>query len=599
MFHPTRHPGPCTAALAALALVLWTAPAAAAIPETTSFQGVLTDAGGAPLPDGAHDLHVRLYDGPDAGATLLWEEQQSITTTQGRFDVILGSVTPLALPFDATYWISTEVDGQGEMAPRVQLTGSPYALTARTVEPGGAVLSLNGLSDDVTLTGNGGITVDEVGNSIVIDGAGGQGGDSDWLIDGEDMYAIPGGDIGIGTDAPEGDVHIWDDNYATSLVVEDATPDAGFHDALLRLKTPYGYAKIEYFTTPEPTLNIAGSADNPMNVAFYTRSLEFNSNEDISFAPDAGERRVVVNSGGGLDLYKPDGTTRAANLFSSAGGRLTLYRNSDGGESLTLDGVGNYGGRVFGHDSDDVEVFTLRSQRGAGGGGGAQFWLRNDSGNTAIYMEGQEGGNAGQGGQISIHNDTGLSTIIMDGDHGSSDAGTIEIRDGAGNVNVRIQGDSNGQGRITTDVLEITAGADLSERFGIRGTQGAETPQPGMVVCIDPQRPGELTLAARAYDTRVAGVISGAGGIQPGMLMGQEASVADGDRPVALTGRVYVRADATHGTIAPGDLLTTSDTPGYAMKASDPDRRSGAILGKAMTGLDEGQGLVLALVALQ
>jgi len=68
---------------------------------------------------------------------------------------------------------------------------------------------------------------------------------------------------------------------------------------------------------------------------------------------------------------------------------------------------------------------------------------------------------------------------------------------------------------------------------------------------------------------------------------------------VALSGRVYCWVDASHGAIEPGDLLTTSATPGHAMKAVDPEKARGAILGKAMTGLKEGRGLALVLVTLQ
>jgi hypothetical protein len=83
------------------------------------------------------------------------------------------------------------------------------------------------------------------------------------------------------------------------------------------------------------------------------------------------------------------------------------------------------------------------------------------------------------------------------------------------------------------------------------------------------------------------------------MLMGQQGTAADGQYPVALTGRVYVWVDAAYGAVEPGDLLTTSDTPGHAMKVSDYAQAQGAILGKAMTGLASGRGLVLVLVTLQ
>ena len=83
------------------------------------------------------------------------------------------------------------------------------------------------------------------------------------------------------------------------------------------------------------------------------------------------------------------------------------------------------------------------------------------------------------------------------------------------------------------------------------------------------------------------------------MIMSQTDSIATGDTPVALTGRVYVKADATSAPIRPGDLLTTADTPGFAQRVSEHDRSVGAILGKAMTGLERGQGLILVLVSLQ
>lgn len=151
-------------------------------------------------------------------------------------------------------------------------------------------------------------------------------------------------------------------------------------------------------------------------------------------------------------------------------------------------------------------------------------------------------------------------------------------------------------GTLQTGVLQILGGGDLAEPFEI---SDANSIQPGFVVAIDPDRPGQLRMADRAYDRTVAGIISGAGGINPGLTMKQEGTVADGSQPVSLTGRVYCWADASYGPIAPGDLLTTSDTPGHAMKVTDHAKAQGAIIGKAMTPLAEGKGLVLVLVSLQ
>jgi hypothetical protein len=117
-------------------------------------------------------------------------------------------------------------------------------------------------------------------------------------------------------------------------------------------------------------------------------------------------------------------------------------------------------------------------------------------------------------------------------------------------------------------------------------------------VVIDEKNPGQVKLSSRPYDTKVAGVVSGANGVHPGIQMHQQ-GLLDGGMNVALTGRVYVQADSSNGAIQPGDLLTTSSTPGRAMKVSDHVRAQGAILGKAMTALNEGQGMVLVLVTLQ
>jgi len=68
---------------------------------------------------------------------------------------------------------------------------------------------------------------------------------------------------------------------------------------------------------------------------------------------------------------------------------------------------------------------------------------------------------------------------------------------------------------------------------------------------------------------------------------------------VAMIGTVYCKVDAHFGRIEVGDLLTTSDTPGHAMKAADPSRAFGAIIGKALVPFTEGRGLIPVLVALQ
>jgi len=171
------------------------------------------------------------------------------------------------------------------------------------------------------------------------------------------------------------------------------------------------------------------------------------------------------------------------------------------------------------------------------------------------------------------------------------------FRNYAGGKALIVNGRAQVQGTAEVEILQIVGGADVAEPFEVSGARKAE---PGMVLSIDPDRPGKLRVAQGVYDRTVAGIVSGAGGVNPGLTLQHKGTQADGMVPVALTGRVWVWCDAdANGSIQPGDLLTSSDTAGNAMRVSDFDRAHGAIVGKAMTSLDDGRGLVLVLVSLQ
>ena len=147
-------------------------------------------------------------------------------------------------------------------------------------------------------------------------------------------------------------------------------------------------------------------------------------------------------------------------------------------------------------------------------------------------------------------------------------------------------------GGARVGMLEIT-GADVAEKFPT-----SEEVKPGMVVAIDSAHPGKLCLARGAYSRHVAGVVSGANSLPTGAVLGNMPGNEDAPA-IALSGRVWVYADASREPIAPGDLLTTAPRAGHAMKVVDHGRAQGAVLGKAMTSLEKGTGLVLVLVALQ
>ncbi|MFH1777648.1 MAG: hypothetical protein ABH952_08860 [Candidatus Omnitrophota bacterium] len=125
----------------------------AAVPHLIRFQGKVTDKDGAPL-NGAYNITFRIYDAA-SGGTLKWSETQSaIPVNNGIFTVLLGNVNSLDLPFDVPYWLSMEVNNDGEMAPRQQITSVGYAIHAETADniadvaviPSGAIIIMTGTS---------------------------------------------------------------------------------------------------------------------------------------------------------------------------------------------------------------------------------------------------------------------------------------------------------------------------------------------------------------------------------------------------------------------------------------------------------------------
>jgi hypothetical protein len=139
----------------------------------------------------------------------------------------------------------------------------------------------------------------------------------------------------------------------------------------------------------------------------------------------------------------------------------------------------------------------------------------------------------------------------------------------------------------------VLSNADCAEDFDIDSLTEVE---PGTVMVIDSE--GALRESDCAYDKRVAGVISGAGNYKPGLILDKQES-SNYRMPIALMGKVYCKVDASYGAIEVGDLLTTSPTAGHAMKADDPLKAFGSVIGKALRPLKEDKGLIPILIALQ
>jgi hypothetical protein len=164
--------------------------------------------------------------------------------------------------------------------------------------------------------------------------------------------------------------------------------------------------------------------------------------------------------------------------------------------------------------------------------------------------------------------------------------------DVTGNIKVTGTGNLDAAGTITAGNI-MAKYQDVAEWVAA----SAQLPT-GTVVVLDSTKSNQVTSSTQAYDTCVAGVVSG----QPGIALGER---GNGKVLVATTGRVMVQVDATRAPIHIGDLLVTSDVSGVAMKSVPVDlggvkiHRPGTIIGKALEPLEKGSGEILVLLSLQ
>jgi hypothetical protein len=302
------------------------------------------------------------------------------------------------------------------------------------------------------------------------------------------------------------------------------------------------------------------------------------------------------NSGEVIFTLDPDSSFVQLVLKTPSGFQVMELTNTG---SLSLYGAGNdSGARIDGC----IGWLVLRDQNNNNAieldGKNHFLVLRNHDGKEIIRLNAEIGGR-----NISVYDPTtGKRLLTYDNEAvGNTRAGLflgaagqdgkkpgfIALRNDAGNDSIILDGATGATCDITLQ------NADCAEDFDLAPTAMAE---PGTVMVFGPD--GALRPSAVAYDKTVAGVVSGGCQCKPAIVLGRDRG--DALRvPLALIGKVHCKVDASYSAIEAGDLLTTSSTLGHAMKATDPSRAFGAVIGKALRTLKEGTDLIPILVALQ
>jgi hypothetical protein len=224
---------------------------------------------------------------------------------------------------------------------------------------------------------------------------------------------------------------------------------------------------------------------------------------------------------------------------------------------------------------------------------GGSFRVRNKEAKQTINLE-------GDGGIIVAKNEKEIDVFQVNADiaamrigpvSASDKGGSFRVRNKEAQETIRLEGDT---GNITC-VDVIFQNADCAEEFDISSYELTEV-EPGSVMVID--NDGGLQVSSKPYDKRVAGVISGGGNLKPAIILDKKKS-QNLRAPLAMLGKAYCKIDAEYSQVKVGDMLTTSSTPGHAMKATNHSKAFGAVIGKALQSLKKGKGLIPILIALQ
>jgi hypothetical protein len=272
-----------------------------------------------------------------------------------------------------------------------------------------------------------------------------------------------------------------------------------------------------------------------------------------------------------------------ANDFAPPGGNGGWFESAEGEGVRGHAKNRNHGGVVGTNSGGGDAIFGESSVKGGAGVRGASHSAQ--AGVVGVNDFGAPGGNGGwfesaEGEGVSGHSKNANHGGVVGTNSAGGDAGFFE-----GNVTVTGTLRARHNVEVTGDLILV--GADYAEAL----TTSDPSVEAGTVVIVG--RDGNVHACNRDYDSAVAGIVSGAGGVKPAIVLDRH----EGSANVALMGKVWCLADADVAPIRPGDLLTTSATVGHCRRVTEPDRAFGAVIGKALTPLQAGVGLVRVLVS--
>ena len=329
-----------------------------------------------------------------------------------------------------------------------------------------------------------------------------------WTTNGNNINNTNTGNVGIGTTSPGNPLQVTNGSGTSAGVRVDAVTATTGNGGALVLNTPSGSNHLIFETSG------------------VQRWVQYVSGNDLRFWATSAGDRLTIQSTGNVGI----GTTSPSERLHVAGGGLSVIRN-------------------------EMSLWLANNSVG-----GETDWAQN-----AYYNSGWKYRLADEASRIQLLDG---KTIFSSAASSSADAaltwtdnvsilqnGNVGIGTTSPTAKLHVAGDGRLTGNLTVDGNINAKYQDVAE-----WVESSQTLPAGTVVVLDQTKSNQVIASSRAYDTRVAGIIS----TNPGIVLGENGA---GKVLVATTGRVRVKVDASAGAIQVGDLLVTSDKEGLAMKS--------------------------------
>lgn len=569
---------PLKTLISAIALVIAGAVPSYAVPPLMNYQGILLDASSNPVTV-MTSVQFTIFNDPVSGDAL-WSETQNVTPdASGRFNVLLGSVTPIPdAVFDGDAYLNLIVGGDPPLTPRTRIVSVGYSHRVGSIDgaSGGNITSKVSIGPGHINTGN---------HAFVAGQNGTASGD----------LSVVGGGFG---------------NEATGFI---STVSGGQNNVASGYESTIGGGNNN-----EASGSRSAVAGGQFNEA--TGDFSFAAGKDNrawgDYAIAIGKENVAVRNqaiamGNKCQSFGISGLAvgDSNQVFLEANYSVALGRGSFAampGQFVFADSTNAR------FEAPDANTFVVRASGGVGLG------TASPSGRALVVDNAFTGADdvlLDLNASVDV-TASGRDILQIEVGGSATDIQYIECERGS-DVEFRVNGDGN----VTADGSFTGGGADFAEI--VRISSGYESVFAGDVLVIDPDSPHSMVKSSQPHSTLVAGVYSSqpgfmaserdwddvavrqtgilaASGVDQAELPGThilELAAALHEVPLAVVGIVPCKVSAENGPIRTGDLLVTSATPGHAMRDDNP--RPGTIVGKALAALATGTGLIKVLVTLQ